>query len=158
MKNLSLIISSFILLIFLVTRGQDVSMFGICQQHTWPQRFYYMFFHAGIIHCIINIYAFLSMSFLSGVKYWQLAASYLIAASMPFMLLCDTPVVGFSACLYAMSGIVIMTQRKWWSLIIVNLLLIAPQSFLPGIALLAHLYCFAVGLLFGFIFSPRPND
>ena len=118
--------------------------------HGLLQRIYFSFIHFGFLHLFVNIYSFLTLALLCRMRIWQFIASLIVAASIPAPLLVDLPVVGLSAIIYAATGIIISSSCRFWSLLVINMLIISAGFFFPFVAAPIHLWCFALGLMFGF--------
>lgn len=156
MKTISLLISAMLITAYIWSPSTDWSQsFGLSLASPSTNRLLYFTLHANILHVMVNVYAFLTLSFLCRARIWQMCAAILIAATIPAITLSPTPMVGFSTIVYAMAGMVILGGSDWRWLAFCNLLLIGAQSFFAGFAVMPHLYCFCMGCAIGFIFTPR---
>lgn len=115
-------------------------------------RLLFNFVHFNFVHLAVNLYSFLFLTLLCNVKWWQFLASIAIAAVIPCHLLCETPIVGLSAIIYAATGMIIFSSSKFWYLLILNLLFISIGFFMPMVSGTTHLWCFALGLAIGLFF------
>lgn len=120
-------------------------------------RLAYPFFHAGMFHALLNAWCFLSIAFLLPTSIGKLLTAYIIAVSVPDVLLPAMPLMGLSGVCYALLGLFSFSVRdkmKWqwqiWATILIGLLF-------PNIAVGVHAYCFAVGTLVAFVNYPCFN-
>ena len=156
MKTTSLLISAMLITAYIASRSTDWSQsFGLSLTSPSSARLLYFTLHTNILHVTVNVYAFLTLSFLCRARMWQMCAAILTAATIPTATLSQVPMVGFSTVIYAMAGMSILAASDWRWLALCNLLLIGAQSFFAGFAVLPHLYCFCTGCIIGFIFTPR---
>ena len=134
-------------------------------------RLAYSFFHASILHAVINCWCLLTIVFIYDVPLCYLAIAYAIAATFPTCL-STVPsafplglTVGLSAVCFALMGMVsFQTKRKAYfhtwvlSLILVGFTL--PYiCFVCGYTIatpnsILHLYSYVAGLMVGFLNSP----
>lgn len=156
MKTTSLLISAMLITAFTLSHSAECSQsFGLSLVSPSTNRLLYLASHASILHLAINIYAFLTLAFVSRATSWQMCAAIFIAVTIPAAFLSKVPMVGFSTIIYALSGMCLLKSSGWKSLVICNLLLIGAQSLFAGFAVLPHLYCFCAGCSIGFLFTPR---
>lgn len=156
MKTTSLLISAMLITAFMLLHSTECSQtFGLSLASPSTNRLLYLTLHASFLHLAINIYGFLTLTFLLRAASWQMCAATFIAVTIPTNVLSSTPMVGFSTIIYALSGICLLRSNDWKGLVVINLLLIGAQSFFVGFAVLPHLYCFCMGCAIGFIFTPR---
>lgn len=156
MKNTSLIICIILVMVFMWPSSTDwLQCYGLTSTSALTNRVLYLTLHANALHLSINMYAFLILSFLSRARSWNLFASALIAVTIPNALLSGVPMVGFSTVIYAMTGMILVSDSRWKVLVAANVSIMMIQGLLIGIAWLPHLYCFAAGLLVGLVFTPR---
>lgn len=123
------------------------SMIGRCVYHI---------FHASIWHALLNLWCFLSIVFIYHVRWLRIIAAYIMAASVPSLLLSDTPVVGLSAVCYALLGLhfsSVSSGRRIPYLIHIALYL-CVGFILPAVSGFVHLYCFVFGLLMALLNTP----
>lgn len=154
MKNLSIILSLVLIAVFVADFGCDPSIHAVTRTSIRPL---YVLHHAGILHLAINVYCLLSMVFCSEARLWHFSLSVLFACFLPPAII-TAPTVGFSTVLYAMSGILIMQSPNARLLILLNLSTIAIQFVFSSMAVTAHLYCFLMGIVSGFLFNPTHNE
>ena len=128
---------------------------GIHKGCSFCSRLLYPFVHANIFHCLVNCWCLLSLVFILDVSILELAISYVIAVLAPVGFWGQvTPTVGLSGLLYCLVGIYTFKVRKkikwllWWSFFL------GIGFFFAASANLLHLWCFACGLIIGFLNSP----
>lgn len=116
-------------------------------------RFTYSLFHANIIHLFLNVWCFLSCVFLADVPASVLAASFLIASTVPAY--SCKPTVGLSGVCFALLGFIMLNARKKTSYnIYIAISILLPTVLLPGsINNLAHAYCYAAAAISGWLFT-----
>lgn len=120
------------------------------------QRLVYSFFHASIVHTLLNVWCLLSVVFIYNVRLSHLALAFLIAVLTPSCVLSDTPTVGLSALCFALLGLIIpqVKDKIYYNTTIAAM--IAVGFFFPGINGAIHLYSYVAGLLVGLINTPIP--
>lgn len=122
---------------------------GIRVGCTWLARASYPLFHVNILHAICNAWCLITLVFYYDLHWWRLLAAYLIAISIPALLLSATPVVGLSGVCFALMGLCLpIVQRKLYFSAWVAAFL-AVGVILPGVAWAVHLYCYVIGWLVG---------
>lgn len=132
----------------------DLAGVGIYQGCTLWQRLSYPFFHATIIHCLLNCWVLLSVVFDRNIPLWYIVVSYMVAVSYPagfFVSLAESPAVGLSGMIFAMLGMVTMTTGRPFRVAAYLLAFILFGAVLPNIAWTLHLYCYVTGLLIGLL-------
>lgn len=129
--------------------------YGLHAGCAWHERMLYPFLHANIFHALVNIYV-LELCRRAMPMRWQLAALYAIAVSYPFS--GTTPVIGLSGVVYAYMGCVMTRARNKmrFNLFVVAYLFIG--MFFAVVAVRLHAYCYALGMLYGYITLPACND
>lgn len=134
----------------------DWNVVGITTDCGIIQRLGYSFFHASILHALINAWCFISILFIYDVTWWRIGVAYFIAVTAPDVVLSSTPTVGLSAVCFALLGsIAFMVKRK----IYYNgcmALYIALGFFFPLVNGWLHLYSYVAGLFVGFLNMPIP--
>lgn len=162
--------------LFVSTVGLDLSAIGVCKGCSTLVRLAYSFFHASILHAIVNCWCLLSVVFVYDVCMWHLLSAYLIAVTYPANTLFSvgsgfvaasaaTPTIGLSAVCFALLGMIaFQVKRKLlfhsWVLSFVAAGFIIPHlCSLCGINVASpnnvlHIYCYVAGLMVGFLNSP----
>lgn len=125
---------------------EDVGVYAGC--HVWG-RLTYHFFHAGIVHLLLNLWCFLSCVFLADVSAGALAAAFAVACSVP--VLSPVPTVGLSGVCYALLGFIMLKavdKIRYNVYILFSILL--PVLILPhAVNSVVHAWCYAVAAAAG---------
>lgn len=118
-----------------------------------PQNLTYHFFHANIIHWLINAWCFLSCVFLADVSFRKLCLAYLIACSAPA--LSATPTIGFSGVCFALLGVVMWqsANKRYYNMIIGVSVLLTVVLCPKAVNNFLHLYCYILGAVSVPVFS-----
>lgn len=138
---------------------------GIMSGCTLLARLAYSFFHAGIVHCLVNCWCMLSVVFIYPLSLSRLLIAYAVAVTYPFAT--DTPTVGLSAVCFCLLGQVSWLTRSklffhLWIAGFIAFTYLLPFIFLHyGITIAfpdntLHIYSYVVGLMVGFLYSPAP--
>lgn len=150
MRNLAL------LLIVAMTVVQCTAVsggLGLSCNSPWYSHLTYIFAHDGWVHLCINAYALLTLVFMNDAGWAKMAASWVISVLVPYN--GDTPLLGMSTLIYALLGITVMDSPRWKMLLTVNISVILSSIFIPYVAFMQHLVCFASGVVIGFLTSER---
>lgn len=169
---LILTVACIILYLVQVSTGQPaLSEVGISRDCTILARLTYSFFHASMLHCIVNCWCLLSVVFAYRLSLWSLLLAYATAVLYPIdtvsYAFTQTTTVGLSAVCFSLLGqIAFQVQRKlYFHLCILTFIsfgyIIPWGCSLCGISVVApnnllHIYSYVVGLLVGFLNSPAP--
>lgn len=145
-----------ILSLWHVDNWESVGIYSGC---TIKNRVIYPFFHANILHAMLNAWCFMSLIFIYDISIWRMIAAYIIAMTIPVgilgkMLPFDSPTVGLSGIVFFLFGsISFEVLRKWYFQ--------AWMAFYLGIGFLfpntnawLHLYCYMCGLACGLLNRP----
>lgn len=175
-KTTALVLTAICLVISVLTSvfdGFTIESVAISPGCPLSARLAYSFFHASILHAIINCWCLLAIVFIYDVPLCYLAIAYAIAATFPATTFAATVpsgfplgcTIGLSAVCFALMGMVsFQAKRKAYfhtwvlSLILVGYALpylcsvcgytiATPNSIL-------HLYSYVAGLMVGFLNSP----
>lgn len=110
-------------------------------------RLSYSFFHASLLHCLVNVWCFLSCVFLADVSFRKLALAYFAACSAPA--LSATPTIGLSGVCFALLGMVMWQSagKLRYNMIIgvsvLSVYALCPKAVNNGL----HLYCYLLGVV-----------
>jgi membrane associated rhomboid family serine protease len=118
------------------------------------QRLLYSFFHANIVHALLNVWCLLSVVFLYRIKLWVLVAAFLIAMSVPTFCLTSTPTVGLSGVVFALFAMLSFSvQRKLYyqSWMVFYLVM---GFLMPNVNAYLHLYCYTIGFIVALLNKP----
>ena len=150
MKNISLVIAAILIAVYLLQKGNETNMMLTCGSGTLDyRRLSYMMIHANLLHLIINLYTFLSLTFLCNARLMHFLIATIIAATIPNVLLSNIPMCGISVLNYALTGLILFDSKKWFFLLLTNLAIAALGMLFGGIAAVPHIY----GLIVGFATS-----
>ena len=130
----------------------DLSKVGLSDSSMWASRLVFHFFHGNVLHLMLNAVALLTLSFKCEPKGSEWIASFIIASLYP--LPGSSPVVGFSAIVYAMLGIRTLYAVNKRQILLINLSAIGFGLLLPTIAVGIHLWSYAIGLVYGLLTVP----
>lgn len=183
-KTAALVLTALCLILCLLTSIThfNLSTVGICKDATILARLTYPFFHASILHALLNCWCLLSIIFIYELPLSRLLIAYLIAITFPADTICSlcgysidalpsfltTPTVGLSSVIFALFGqIAFLVQRKlyfqgWMLFFISTGFILPPLCSACGIPVatpnnLIHIHCYVVGLIVGFINSHLPH-
>lgn len=108
-------------------------------------RMLYPFYHANVLHAILNAWCLLSVIFIYDISLWRFFLSYIIAVTIPSFCLSGIPTVGLSGVVFALFGsISFEVQRKAYYQLWMLAYLVAGFLF-PNTNALVHLYCYMAG-------------
>lgn len=118
-------------------------------------RYTYPLFHANIFHALANLLV-LRQCLKCYKADRNIIAFYLIAVSYPFPV--DKPIMGLSGIIYAYMAYIapLVTNKLKYNLTIAAYL--AAGFLIPGMAAGVHIYCYAMGLLWGYLNAPLCKD
>lgn len=128
---------------------------GVRAGCTLSARLLHPFFHASLLHCLVNGWALLSVVFIYEPSLVRLLVCYGIAVSFPASLFgCATPTVGASGVIFALLGSLSFSVRRrwywqaWWAFFL------GLGFVLPTTNGWVHLYCYVLGVAIGFLCKP----
>lgn len=124
------------------------------------ERMFYPFFHANILHAVLNVWCLLSLVFIYEIKIWRMLLSYLIAITIPIGMLSSIvggmlfPTVGLSGIIFALFGTISFEiVRKWYYQGCMVCYLLVGFLF-PNTNAWLHLYCYLFGFLIALMNKP----
>lgn len=143
--------------IFGTYEGKDVGIYSGC---SLQGRFLYPFFHANILHAILNAWCFISIIFIYDISIWRIFAAYFVAAFIPIDIMhrwvggLSTPTVGLSVAVFFLFGsISFEVKRKWYYQLWMLFYIIVGFVF-PDTNAWLHLYGYCAGFLLSLINKP----
>ncbi len=149
-KAASLVIALLVVLVELFGCG-DWSLVGVSIGSSLPARFLYPFFHASILHALLNAWCLLSIVFIHQVSLWRLFIAFLTSFAVPVWALSDEPTVGLSCvCFFLLGSLTFEVRRKLYFFFCIGLYLLLG-FFFPKVNALIHLYGYIAGLSVGLI-------
>lgn len=121
-------------------------------------RVLYTFYHANLLHALLNAWCLLSVVFIYDTSVWRLLIAYIIACTIPVVCLSDVPTVGLSGVVFALFGsISFEVERKAYYQLWMLAYLFVGFLF-PNTNAWVHLYCYIVGLLVALLNKPVKLD
>ncbi len=152
-KNAALLTAAVILLVSL-TYVPDWPAVGVAEGCPLTARFVYPFFHASLLHAVVNAWCLICIVFLYDVSIWRLLTAYIVAVAVPGFLLSDVPTVGLSCVCYFLLGSLIFEVRRKLYFMFCMALYIAVGFLFPSVNALIHLYGYLAGLVVGLLNAP----
>lgn len=149
-KVTSLWLSLILLVVFLSLPADIASLYDGCPLYG---RLLYPFFHANVLHLALNTLTFLSLIFLYDISMRDMLTAYIIAVTVPGILL-TTPVVGLSGLIYALLASISFKVRQRLQLQLSVAFCLAFSLLLPLSATSVHLYCYLVGFILALLNKP----
>lgn len=121
-------------------------------------RVLYTFYHANLLHALLNAWCLLSVVFIYDTSVWRLLIAHIIACTIPAICLSDIPTVGLSGVVFALFGsISFEVERKAYYQLWMLAYLVVGFLF-PNTNAWVHLYCYIVGLLVALLNKPVKLD
>lgn len=138
-------------------------------------RLLYSFFHASLLHCLVNSWCLLSVVFYYDLPLSSLLLAYITAATFPVDTICtvlggsaaEIPTIGLSGiCFSLLAQASFHARRKLYFHLYIAFFLLLSTAFpylcsVCGYAIATpntplHIYCYVAGLIVGFLNSPAP--
>ena len=120
----------------------------------WYIRLGYPLAHANIFHALANCWCLLSLFFNYELSWKKLMVSYIIAVSVPSVLLAGSKVVGASGLCFSLMGMVAFrVNRKLYFQCWVIAFLVSGFLF-SMVAVWVHVYCYLAGMVVGLFITP----
>lgn len=133
---------------------------GMCAGCSFAARLCYPFFHASLLHALVNGYVLLAMVFRYDISIHRLLLAYAVAATVPVDMLAAIaptmriPTVGLSGIVFFLLGsISFQVQREAYFQCWMAIYLIFA-FFMPAINATLHLYSYLVGLIVAWLNKP----
>lgn len=151
-----------ILLLVLVFIPFDPNTVGLQHGSGVEERLAYSFFHANLLHCLLNVWCFLSCMFLADVSFRKLLLAYLIACSAPA--LSAVPTIGLSGVCFALLGMVMWqsADKRAYNIIIGITLCVTTVLCPKAVNNVLHVYCYLLGVasvpLYGWLLRKTHNQ
>ncbi len=118
-------------------------------------RISYPLFHQNVFHALVNLWV-LHQCLRSVPCRWNVPVFYLIAVSYPFAT--GTPIIGLSGVVYAYMGYIAPRVEKKLRYNLTILLYISIGLVFTSMAIGVHIYCYVLGLLWGYLNAPLCQD
>lgn len=152
-KAISLLVS---ILVFCLSLQDisDWSAVGIYSGCRLSCRVLYPFYHAGLLHAILNAWCLLSIVFIYDITLWRLALAYAIAIFIPSLCLSHIPTVGLSGLVFALFGSISFEvgRKVYYQLWMIAYLIIG--FVFPNTNAWVHLYCYLAGCAVALLNKP----
>ena len=139
-----------------ISDWHDVGIYSHCPV---SGRLLYPFFHAGVVHAVLNAWCLLSVVFLYDVSWLRMLFAYVATATVPvdtlgMFLPLDSPTVGLSGVVYVLFGTISfeVARKRYYQLWM--LCYIAVGFLFPNTNAWLHLYCYLCGLAFACLNKP----
>lgn len=139
---------------------QDWSAVGIYSGCGIAGRLLYHFFHANLLHAIINAWCLLSVVFIYNVSFGRLLLAYVIAAMLPIDTLqaliggLNTPTVGLSGMVFVLFGAISFEVGRKWYYQAWMVFYLAIGFLFPNTNAWVHLYCYMAGFAVALLNKP----
>lgn len=130
----------------------DGETFALCCGSPTRNRFLYHFFHASFLHFALNAWCLLSVAFTFEITVADLVIGFIGASIVPVTW--ATPTIGLSGVCFALLGRFSYCVQKRLTYHFYMTACIAAGLLVPGVNGVIHLYCYAVGLLYGLLSTP----
>ena len=144
-----------ILVFCLALQGaQDWSAVGIYSGCRLSCRVLYPFYHAGLLHAMLNAWCLLSIVFIYDITLWRLALAYAIAVFIPSLCLSHIPTVGLSGVVFVLFGSISFEVGRKLYYQLWMLVYLAVGFLFPNTNAWVHLYCYAAGLAVALLNKP----
>lgn len=154
-KNISLALAVVIVLLYAVVAvPTDWHSLGIYAHCPLVQRLIYSFFHASWFHVLVNAWCLVAIAFVYDISITNLALSFIIAFTVPSLLLSSVPTVGLSAVLYALCGLSSARAKNKLLFHAWFIAFIAIGFVFRSTNGMIHLYAYAVGCIVGLLTTP----
>lgn len=130
---------------------------GVTPHASLWKRLLYPFFHAGILHAVCNLWCIIAMERYYCLSPWLYLTAYVIAVTVPDVVLTAQPTVGLSGVCFALMGLLtwIVARRLYWTAWVVAFM--AVGFIMPAVNAWLHVYCYTVGVIIGIFNAPIIN-
>lgn len=153
-KVTSLMASVLLVCMALFNHVSDWKTVGLSSGCGIECRMLYPFYHAGILHALLNVWCMLSIVFIYNVSMWRLLIAYFIAVTIPDFCISAVPTVGLSGVIFALYGSISfeVSRKTYFQLWMVTYL--ALGFMFPNTNAWLHLYCYLTGLMVALVNKP----
>lgn len=158
-KATSLLLSIVVVVISLIGFS-NWNTIGIYAGASWVGRLLYPFFHANIIHALLNAWCLICIIFIYDIKITRLLLAYIVAVTFPIdtlshlLPLPTLPTVGLSGVVFFLFGSISLevSRKLYYQLWMV--FYIGIGFFFPNTNAWLHLYCYLCGLVYSILNYP----
>ena len=143
-KATSLLLSIVVVVISLIGFS-NWNTIGIYAGASWVGRLLYPFFHANIIHAMLNAWCLICIIFIYDIKITRLLLAYIVAVTFP---------IGLSGVVFFLFGSISLevSRKLYYQLWMV--FYIGIGFFFPNTNAWLHLYCYLCGLVYSILNYP----
>lgn len=157
-KAAAIVIASLVTALSLL-QVADWHSVGIYSHCPLSARLAYPFFHANLLHAMLNAWCLLSVAFIYKVSLLRMLFAYTVAVAMPVdtlgeILPLDNPTVGLSGVVYVLFGTISFEVARKRYFQCWTLFYIAVGFIFPNTNAWLHLYCYLCGFLFALLNKP----
>lgn len=134
--------------------------FGICPGGTWTGRFLYPFFHASILHAVLNVWCLVCLVFVYDIKLSRILMAYLGAVTFPadalsqFLPIPAVQTVGLSGVVFFLFGSISFEVERRLYYLSWMLFYLAIGFLFPHTNGWLHLYCYLCGVILAVLNYP----
>ena len=154
MGKVSALIVAILVFCLALQGSQDWSAVGIYSGCRLSCRVLYPFYHAGLLHAMLNAWCLLSIVFIYDITLWRLALAYVIAVFIPALCLSHIPTVGLSGVVFVLFGSISFEVGRKLYYQLWMLVYLAVGFLFPNTNAWVHLYCYAAGLAVALLNKP----
>ena len=146
--------AGYIIIICITLIGYDGM--GLYEGCSIQNRLSYPFFHQNIFHAAVNLYVFHQCYRAISCGIGHIATFYLIA--IRYQLTSSIQIIGLSGFMYADRGVIAPYVGNRVRYNVTILIYICIRIFVPCMAVGVHIYCYVLGLLWGYLNAPLCKD
>lgn len=122
-------------------------------------RLIYPFFHANILHVLLNSWCLIALIFIYDITMLRIAIAYIIAVTFPIDSISDlihstSVTIGMSGMIYALFGSISFEVKNKLHYQSLMFFYICIGFVVPGANALIHLYCYLCGLIIALLNKP----
>jgi len=129
---------------------------GLSDGCSFLQRITYPFYHQNPFHALVNLWVLHQCIRFIPCGIGNFFVFYIIAISYAFP--STLPIVGLSGVVYAYMGFIAPYVENKLKYNLTILLYISVGIFIPCMAFGVHIYCYVLGLLWGYLNAPLCQD
>lgn len=130
----------------------NIGHFGICIGCGWMQRLCFSFFHASVLHCVLNLWCLISILRVYDIPYWLLLLTFVISCITPNFFLSNIPTVGLSSICYVLLGFYFLSANSKALYSLCMLVSLGMGFFFPSVNAMIHIYGYISGIFIGLIY------
>ena len=154
-ETLGLYVLYALILALPLVMGDRSGNLGLYQGCPLPHRLTYPFLHQSVFHAAVNLYVLWQCQHSTKAGF-NLLVFYAIAVSYPFAT--GTHIIGLSGLVYAYMGYIAPYVQRKLRYNLTICVYIGIGFLLPCMAVGVHIYCYVLGLLWGYLNAPLCRD